>query len=198
MKLPDIFEEFDAHFNKIFDEWNKFDEEFERMIEESKNNENTYQFTSHYENFYDSSDENKSYSLTYKYETGMDEPEITIEGNVDDETINNFVKNIENRFGRSFKTLPTNRIKRLIAGKSKKKDSKKEKQEIPSEKSYTFEMPGIGKNDVETKINDKILTITGKKNKLFYEKRVHLPFEPKKKVDVKADNGLITVTVYRK
>ena len=198
MKLPDIFDEFDKQFNKIFDEWNKFDDEFDKLFEKAKDDKNTYHYTSHYENFFDSNDDSKSYALTYKYETGMAEPEITIEGNVDDETLEKFVKSIENRYGRGFRKLPSKKIKHLLSGKSRKSKKSETKKEIPSEKIYTFEMPGIGKEDLDIEIKNEILTVTGKRDKLFYEKRVHLPFEPKKDVEVKADNGLINVKIYRK
>lgn len=198
MKLPSIFEEFDKEFDRIFNEWNKMDEEFDKIFEKAKDDKNTYHYTSHYENYYDSSDENKSYALTYKYETGMDEPEITIEGNVDDETLEKFVKNIESRIGRETKKLPTKKIRHLLSGKSRKDKKSKEKEEIPSEKSYTFEMPGIGKDDINVELKGDVLTVTGKRDKLYYEKRVHLPFEAKSDVDITADNGLITVTVHRK
>ena len=61
--------------------------------------------------------EGKGYSLSYRYETGMEEPEITIKGDVDEKTVTKFVKNAEKTFGQRFKGLE-DKARHLIDRKS--------------------------------------------------------------------------------
>lgn len=200
MKLPSIFDDIDNEFDRMMKEWNEFDKFLSDEIKHAKDSgENVYHFTNSYQNYFDSSDKNKNYSLSYKYETGMEEPQITIEGDVDDDTINKFVKSIENKFDGPIKPLIGKKTKYI--GTSKKKEDKETKKDTKSEikeKSYTLEMPGIAKENITTKINGKILTVEGKKDKLHYTKRFILPFEPAEKIEISADNGLISLNVNRK
>jgi HSP20 family molecular chaperone IbpA len=135
--------------------------------------------------------EGKGYSLSYRYETGMEEPEITIKGDVDEQIVTKFVKSAEKTFGQRFKGLEDKA--RLLLG-SKKEDG--QNIEDIKEKSFTLEMPGLGQDDIKVEIKDKKATIIGEKGDLKYKKTLRIPFEPKNH-EITADNGLISIKLLK-
>ncbi len=193
MKLIHIFDDIDEEFKRIHDEWNKLDEVFQKVKTDSSSKD-TYRFSSHYENFYDENQEDKSYSLSYIYETGMEEPEILIEGDVDKDTINRFVSGINSKYGTELEGSSIQNPKLLISDKRKLR-KKKEKEQKQNDRVYRFEMPGIGLKDIKTKMDGDLLTVIGKNKKTEYKKQIRLPFETKQKPIIEADNGLITLKV---
>ncbi|UYP43976.1 hypothetical protein NEF87_000261 [Candidatus Lokiarchaeum ossiferum] len=192
MKVFRIFDDIDKEFERIHDEWNDIEKKFQKMKQDSSLKDN-YHFSSHYENFYDSNQKDKSYSLSYKYETGMDEPEIMIEGDVDKDTINRFVSGINSKYGVELEGSSIKNPKLLLSKKKKKNEKKGEPKDDTH--IYRFEMPGIGLKDIETKIEGDLLKIIGKNDKVEYKKQIRLPFKPKNKPTIDADNGLITLKV---
>jgi len=125
--------------------------------------------------------EGKHYSISYHYETGMDEPEINIRGNATEEDINRFLEN-------TAKTFPKLKKKdKLLLSKNGEESSKK----------FTIEMPGIGKEDIEVKIVRKKVSVTGKKGNLNYKREFRLNFEPES-YEISVDNGLIEVEFFNK
>ncbi len=193
MKLIHIFDDIDEEFKRFHDEWNKLDEVFQKVKTDSSSKD-TYRFSSHYENFYDENQEDKSYSLSYIYETGMEEPEILIEGDVDKDTINRFVSGINSKYGTELEGSSIQNPKLLISDKRKLR-KKKEKEQKQNDRVYRFEMPGIGLKDIKTKMDGDLLTVIGKNKKTEYKKQIRLPFETKQKPIIEADNGLITLKV---
>ena len=148
-----IFDDFD-----IFQDFKDFDEMFDDL----------------------SKSEGKNYSISYHYETGMDEPEINIKGNPSEEDINKFLK-------KAAKSFPK------FKGKTNLLNAKKEEE---TSKKFTLEMPGIGKDDITVNTDGKNVSIEGKKGKLNYKKQYRLSFEPKK-YEVSADNGLIEIEFFK-
>lgn len=149
-------------------------------------------FNSEAEEFFGELDEDaikdgKGYSLSYHYETGMEEPEITIKGDVDEKTVTKFVKNAEKTFGQRFKGLE-DKARHLLGSK---KDEEQKIDDI-KERSFTLEMPGLTKEDMKVEIKDKRAIITGEKGDITYKKILRIPFEPKSH-EIAADNGLITI-----
>ena len=125
--------------------------------------------------------EGKHYSISYHYETGMDEPEINIQGNATEEDINRFLEN-------TAKTFPKLKKKnKLLLSKKGEESSKK----------FIIEMPGIGKDDIEVKIASNKVSITGKSGKLSYKREFHLNFKPEN-YEISANNGLIEIEFFNK
>jgi len=147
--FENIFDDFD-----VFYDFKDFDERFDDL----------------------SKSEGKNYSISYHYETGMNEPEINIKGNPSKEDVNNFLESAAKSFPK-------------LKGKTKLLNAKKEEA---SSKKFTLEMPGIGKDDLTIEMNGKKVSIEGKKGKLNYKKQYQLSFKPKK-FEVSADNGLIDI-----
>lgn len=192
MKIPTIFEDFNTQIRRIYDEWEEFDKKITELMNNPDESSTFHRFISQYQNYYDSRDSNKNYALSYKYETGMAEPEIKIEGDVDDKTINRFVEGVKDRFQTSH--LSISNIKK---SKVEKKPSLKQPPTLPKEKVYTLEMPGIGLTDVETELNGNIMTVKGEKDNLKYTKKIILPFNTSQKPEITTDNGIIHVKVMR-
>lgn len=135
----------------------------------------------------DANNKGKSYSLSYRYETGMKEPEITIEGDVDEKTITKFVKNAEKTFGHRFKDVE-DKARNLLGARKEKTEN----LEDTKERTFKLEMPGLSKEDIKVEIKDKRATIIGEKGDLKYRKTLRIPFEPKTH-EISTDNGLITI-----
>ena len=64
----------------------------------------------------------KSYNLSYKYETGMETPEVTVEGDVDQETIDNFIERSQRTFKGAETKLKEPDIRLLGSGKEEKEE----------------------------------------------------------------------------
>ncbi|MHA1646587.1 MAG: Hsp20/alpha crystallin family protein [Promethearchaeota archaeon] len=177
----DIFEFGRKHFKKMFDDWTLFDDDMDDFF---SNFDENFQINLN-------NPESKGYSMSYHYETGMKEPEIKIQGDPDEKTVDTFLKGIQKRFGHHLAKIGNNKIKKLNMPKNEEKES-------DGIHTFTIEMPGIGKEDINTEIKNQILTIEGKKGEIYYKKKFHLNFKPKEKPEIKADNGLITITVKEK
>jgi len=125
--------------------------------------------------------EGKHYSISYHYETGMDEPEINIRGNATEEDINRFLEN-------TAKTFPKLKKKdKLLLSKNGEESSKK----------FTIEMPGIGKDDIDVNLASNNVSVIAKKGNLKYKKEFLLNFKPEG-YEISADNGLIEVEFFKK
>ena len=133
----------------------------------------------------------KNYSISYHYETGMKEPEIRISGDVDDKGVKKFLKNMEKRYGH----LGLTEKQTKMLGKGKEETPEKVEKHEKEHETITLEMPGIAKENIEINVQENSVEVTGKKDKLYYRKRIPLGFKPGKEVKFEADNGLITVEI---
>ena len=79
-----LWDAFDRMFKWERDFFSNFDKEFDKVFDRLKGSKEI---------------EGKGYSLSYHYETGMDEPEITVKGNIDQETLDRFLDSVKKRFG---------------------------------------------------------------------------------------------------
>jgi len=77
-----IFDAFDRLFEWRKSFWSDFDDMFEDIKEMKEY-------------------KGKNYSISYHYETGMDTPKIEVKGDVDQETIDKFIKRTEEKLGTS-------------------------------------------------------------------------------------------------
>jgi len=74
-------------FDNIFDD---FDRDIENMIKNTKE-EKVFERKKH--------GKGKSYSISYRYGTGMKEPEIQVRGDVDEKTLNKFLEGVQQQLG---------------------------------------------------------------------------------------------------
>lgn len=184
----DLFERMNRRFSRIWDAWDEEWEDMEKFMDESietskdgdKDTRNTFSRTFHQE-VRNSPD--KNYSISYHYETGMEEPKITVHGDPGKEVIDNFLENVKTTH------------KPFLNGKKMEQIGEGKREWKPRE--YTVKMPGIGQKDLKYKIKGNKITITGENKKHNYRESFWVPFETKD-VELHADNGLIDVKIIPK
>ncbi len=175
----DIFDKFERKMSRL---WDIFDDDFRDIGNISKigimdnKNENNFHSVSYHQEFGNSED--GEYSMSYRYETGMKEPEILINGNPSQKNIDSFLEGLKAHHSQQLKNSD---LKKLTAKKSEL-----------SSMEFSLEMPGLGKEDIKTKIEGKRVYINGEKGKLKYSKVIKTPFKIAK-IEITADNGLITI-----
>jgi HSP20 family molecular chaperone IbpA len=158
------------------DFFGEFDEDLDELFEALEENDGK---------------KSKGYSMSYRWETGMEEPEITIKGDVDEKTVNKFLERAQKTFGHRFTQLK-DKARHLLGNKS---EEKVPQQEI-NEQTFTLEMPGLSEKDVEVKIKKNQVKVRGQKDKIKYENSLRLAFEPKR-YELIADNGLFAIKFYK-
>jgi len=195
--FDDIFDEMKRIMNKKFDGFDNFftDEFLEDQLDKDQN-KNTHKKPSKKKN-------NRSYSISYEYSTGMKEPKIIVRGEVDKETLNRFLKNINPQLSTSNITeLPQNGNEKLE--ESKLIENKEGKEiivpftDVINENNYTtitLEMPGIGVDQIKTHYNDSEIQIEAEYDAKKYQKSVKLNFKPKENPKITANNGIITIEI---
>ena len=188
----DIFDRFDNYFKRIFRDFTLFDNDWDDIFKDFNESIN-----------FDG--KSKNYKISYKFDSEkMKEPEIKVEGDASQEDIDKFLQGVQKRFGKHLLGVGENKVKLLDSGDEKTEPKKYYKiprvdvsKEIASE-TYTFEMPGIGKEDINTKIKDGILTITAENGENLYKKRIKTEFNEDSEVNIETDNGIIKITVKNK
>lgn len=191
----DIFDEFNAHMREVFGDWSIFNDDFDELIEdfneqikeEHVKEDNKKSKNKNYK---------KNYSISYRYETGMKEPEIYVEGDATQEDIDRFMKHVEKGFGKHLLGTEHPEVKMLSGGSTQDANGFKiPTHEIHEEKEkavVTLEMPGIGKKNIKIEQDKKNVTITAEKDELKYKKTIKLNFEPKLN-EITANNGIISI-----
>ena len=153
----------------------------------------------------------KGFKVSYHFEKGMNEPEIRIEGDIDEDKIKDYLKNINMRNIPNFKRIKKASKNKEIDFGSLSLEPCNDDQECPIEPhteineyadhvEILLEVPGIEKGHV-------ILTLSqdGKEAKIFaensmrsFEKKIKLPF--KSSLDnhnLEVNNGIATI-IFRK
>jgi HSP20 family molecular chaperone IbpA len=188
----DIFDRFDNYFKKVFRDFTLFDNDWDEIFKDFNESINFDGMS-------------KNYKISYHYDSEkMKEPEIKVEGKASQEDIDKFLKGVQKRFGKHLLGVGDDKVKLLESGDDKSEPKKYYKiprvnvsKEIASE-TYTFEMPGIGKDDIETNIEDGILTIKAENGDNLYKKRIKTEFNDDSEVHIETDNGIIKITVKNK
>ena len=146
----------------------------------------------------------KSYSISYHYQTGMDKPEIRVQGDINDETLSKFLKGIPNFITKQ----PT--IKKLsLTPEGAEVTSQSEGAiepytEITDLEDYSeicLELPGVEKEDIKLHFDEKgeELTLTAKRNGRKFYKEIKLPtFLDTENYDLELKNGIASLRIKRK
>ena len=141
----------------------------------------------------------KSYSISYKYGTGMKEPEIKVEGDVDEKTLNDFLGSVKNSLGElPFLESTPNLLEEIRPSKDSDSESGviepfTDIQNHEKGATLTLEMPGIGQEDVKVDIDKDKVIISANHGNLNYRKQAQLGFKPKNAPHITAINGIITL-----
>ena len=154
----------------------------------------------------------KGFKVSYRYRTGMDEPEIKIEGNIDDEEIQNYLKNIDLNNIMKYRKLSPSKSKKEIDASNFTLEENIEKEDLHVLDPYTeindyddhteivIEIPGVSMNNVaiDFKEDGQILLISAKCKNREYFKKIPLTFKStKEKCELNVNNG-IAVIIARK
>ncbi len=161
-------------------------------------------------NFESQDNGEKSFKISYHFETGMNNPEFKIEGNIDDKKIRELLKNIDlSKYPKLEKRFERRSLEEIDADQLSLDFSMQEEDltilepltEINDHKEYSeiiFDVPGINKEDIIINIvakGTKLIFIAENKNRR-YEKTISLPFKTSRenyKIEVK--NGLVIINV---
>ena len=150
----------------------------------------------------------KGFKISFHYETGMDKPEIKIEGNIDDNKLQDYFKNIDiSKYPKLKDLLDISYKKEIDAGELslefheqiKDIDFLEPDTEIIDSidcLEIVFEIPGMDKDNVNISFNDQrnelIFNAENKNRK--YMKTIPLPFKSSKKdVQIEVNNGIANI-----
>lgn len=122
----------------------------------------------------------KSYSISYHYQTGMDKPEIRVNGDVDDEMLSKFLKGIP----KFITERPT--IRKISLAPESKEEIRELKASIEPYTEITdfedqieicLELPGVEKEDLKLNFDEKgeELTVEAMRDGRKFYKEIKLP-----------------------
>jgi HSP20 family molecular chaperone IbpA len=152
----------------------------------------------------------KGFKISYHFETGMEKPEIKIEGNVDDKKIREYLKDINlSRYSTLKNLFETKSMKELDADKLSLEFSEKDEDlyilephtEINDYNDYTeivLEIPGMSKEDVMVDFTEggSKLIFNAENSNRKYMKNVYLTFTSSTDdCEIMVKNGLAIITV---
>ncbi|TFG14681.1 MAG: Hsp20/alpha crystallin family protein [Promethearchaeota archaeon] len=194
MTDEDIFDYMNKRFKKMFKEWSVFGDDFDDMF---KDIDETFEIRSPKTKFHEDG-KSKSYSISYKYQTGMKEPEIRVSGDATEKDVDKFLSGVQKRFGNHMIGLSDKKPITLGLGSGEKEADgyKVPFMDIVDEDEYVeivLEMPGIGEKDLKVEIEGKNVFITGENGPSKYKRDITLDFEPKKKIKARENHGIITI-----
>jgi HSP20 family molecular chaperone IbpA len=153
----------------------------------------------------------KSYSISYRYGTGMKEPEIRIEGDVDKDTVDRFLSGISHQFDHAI--LPDLNKTHLLKPTIERTQEDAEDggvdggnvkipfsdvQDHGKSATVMLEMPGIGKEDVKVGIKGHDVNVTATNSDIKYHKTFKLNFKPSDDFEITATNGIISIELKKK
>ena len=152
----------------------------------------------------------KGFKISYHFETGMEKPEIRIEGNIDDNKIREYLENVNlSKYPTLKKLFETKSIEEIDANKLSLDFSEKDNDlsilepntEINDYKDYTeiiFDIPGMREEDVMIDISEggtKLIFNAENINRK-YMKNVYLPFKTSaENYEMEVKNGLAIIIV---
>ncbi|MHA1489065.1 MAG: hypothetical protein ACTSRI_05355 [Promethearchaeota archaeon] len=159
----------------------------------------------------------KGYKISYHFESGMDKPDIKIEGNLDEKELQDYLKKFNFNHDPNLKVLSNSKPKDVINASDLSLESYKnnndsnvlenvlepyaEINDFDNFSEIVFEVPGIEKRDIILRFSEnsnKITFSASNKNRKFL-KHIYLPFEIYKNtyyLDV--NNGIAFLKVWKK
>lgn len=155
----------------------------------------------------------KSIKISYHFESGMDKPEIKVEGNLDDKNIHEYLKNIDLSKVPKLKDLYNSPSKneidasKLLLETSLKKEADvgtyvlEPYTEICDNEGFSeilIEIPGMGTDNVNIRFEDKgrKLIFTAENEKRRFMKSVNLPFKSSEtECEIEVNNGIAIIKV---
>jgi len=202
MDIDDFFKKIKKYFN--FDS-DRFDLDFfvfpDAIVDTNKNIEEQLDDI-----------KSKGYKISYHFESGMDQPEIKIESDIEDDILNDYIKKVDSsRFPIKFPAplIKSNSI--LDANKFCLEPYEEENSSQTCEpfaeindfdefSEILIEAPGISQEDITISFtkNGTSLVFSAANGNRTYEKIIQLPFESSEEnYTLDINNGIITIRVMR-
>ncbi|MFX0001674.1 MAG: Hsp20/alpha crystallin family protein [Candidatus Hodarchaeota archaeon] len=154
----------------------------------------------------------KAFKISYHFESGMEKPEIRIEGNIDEEKIQEYFEGIDiSQHPTLKKLLESSSIEEIDAGKLSLETSELNADlfilEPPTEVNdyndhteIVFEIPGMSEDDVIIDFDEegRNLIFKAENQSRRYIKNIFLPFTAStRKCDLQVKNGLAIIRVMK-
>jgi len=158
-------------------------------------------------------DKFKGFKVTYHFESGMDKPEIKVEGNFDEKKLQNYLKKINLSKNSQLKRLNPSRDRQAIDVSTLSLQPNSERGEILAKDPYfekifnkdsaeiIIEAPGIEKGHILISLTEdgRTLRISIEINFINIEREIILPFESTMDDHVlEFNNGIITIIMHKK
>ena len=158
-------------------------------------------------------DKFKAFKVTYHFESGMDKPEIRVEGNFDEKKLQEYFKKFNISNNSQFKRLRPSRERQAVDVGTLSLQPNYEHEEILTQEPYfekffhensaeiIIEAPGIEKGHILLSLSEdgKTLRISIEINFKNIEREVILPFESTMDDHIlDVNNGIITILMLKK
>ena len=158
-------------------------------------------------------DKFKGFKVTYHFESGMDKPEIKVEGNFDEKKLQNYFKKINLTKNSQFKRLNPSRNRQAIDVSTLSLQPNLEKRDTLAKDLYfetifyedsaeiIIEAPGIEKGHILLSLTEdgRTLRVSIEINFINIEREILLPFESTMDDHVlEFNNGIITIIMHKK
>ncbi|MFX1567114.1 MAG: hypothetical protein ACFFCV_01965 [Promethearchaeota archaeon] len=152
----------------------------------------------------------KGFKISYHFETGMEKPEIRIEGDIDEKKIEEYLKNIDiSQHPHLKKILESSNIEEIDASKLSLEAKELHKDltiiephtEINDTKDYIeiiLEVPGTSKEDVVLDFSEggTKLIFNAENETRKYMKNIYVPFAlSSKSYDIEVNNGIAIISI---
>jgi HSP20 family molecular chaperone IbpA len=157
----------------------------------------------------------KGFKVSYHYESGMDKPEIKVEGEIDNKNIREYLKNVDiskvpklndlnnsqssKEIDASTLSLETS-LKKAEEGERNLKEPYTEICDNEGFSEILIEIPGMGEDNVNIKFEEKgkKLIFTAKNEKRKFTKAIPLPFySSESECEIEVNNGIAIIKVSR-
>ena len=200
-------DEFDEDYNEFFNRIKKFlkidPDKYDFDIIFLPESELQKDFNPNDENF-------KAFKVNYHYEKGMDKPRINIEGDLDNEKLRNYIKNLNINNYPQFKPFIRKGNKKYLKNGSitlqpREEEFKLENKDLYYELNSTskgleiiMEAPGVEKGHVILSLNEnkKDLKIIIQNKFKEFQKIINLPFKSTlKSHTIELNNGILTIQI---
>ncbi|MFX1345344.1 MAG: hypothetical protein ACFFAI_09565 [Promethearchaeota archaeon] len=155
----------------------------------------------------------KGFKISYHYESGMDKPEIKIEGDLENKNIREYLKNIDLSKAPKLQDLYKSQSKTEIDASNLSLETTQIKErdfESPIIEPYTeicdkegsseilIEIPGMARDNVNIRLDDegRKLIFTAENRKRTYLKSIPLPFKSSERnCEIDVNNGIAIIRV---
>ena len=154
----------------------------------------------------------KGFKISYHFETGMEKPEIKIEGKIDENKIRKHLKDIDLNAHPNLKKLIQSKIIEVFDADKLSLDNNQQKNDLDILTPYTeiidkedssefiFEIPGMEKDNVSIDFTEegRKLIFSAEKRSRKYNKKISLPFKSSKTdYELEVNNGLAVLKVHK-